>query len=242
LFTEKSDRAAPPIASGEKSMEAEELPKKGILCYGDSNTWGYVPGGDGARFPSHVRWPGVLTTLLRTNARIVAEGLRARTTVWDDRLAPGIERNGLKTFGANLDSHKPLDLVIIFLGTNDLKKRFSAPAVDIAAGVEQLVMLAANPVFGPAGSGKPPAILTICPLTIWEVASAFGPTFKGGREKSQELRHYFHQMSKRTGVPLMYAEDFIHTDPADGIHLSEESHGILGQEVAKWILEWFDGA
>ncbi|MCC8191174.1 MAG: hydrolase, partial [Planctomycetes bacterium] len=61
-------------------MELEEAVKKGILCYGDSNTWGYVPGGDGARFPSHVRWPGVLSKLLRTNYRITEEGLNGRTT------------------------------------------------------------------------------------------------------------------------------------------------------------------
>lgn len=221
-------------------MEAEETPKKSILCYGDSNTWGYIPAQNGARFPSHVRWPGVLSKLLRTNYRIIEEGLNGRTTVHDDPLSPAVDRNGLKTLGTILDSHKPLDLVILSLGTNDLKNRFSLPAVDIAAGMEVLVHSARTPAFGP-GNGQPPNVLVICPPSIWEVAANQGPTFKGGREKSQELRHYFHHMAKRANVPLLYAEDFIHTDPADGIHLSEESHAVLGQEVAKWILEWFDG-
>lgn len=221
-------------------MEAEDPHKQCILCYGDSNTWGFIPGKDSTqRYPSHVRWPGVLSKLLRTNYRITEEGLCGRTTAFDDPLSPGIERNGLKTFGAILDTHKPLDLVIIFLGTNDLKKRFSAPPVDIATGVELLVRTAVNPAFGPGGAASPD-VLVICPPTIWEVASAFGPTFKGGREKSQELRDAFHKMSKRINVPLMYAEDFIHSDTTDGIHLSAESHAILGQEVAKWIMEWFD--
>lgn len=221
-------------------MEAEEPHKRGILCYGDSNTWGYIPGGDGARYPSHVRWPGVLSKLLRTNYRITEEGLCGRTSAFDDPLSPGIERNGLKTFGALLDTHKPLDLVIIYLGTNDLKNRFSVPPVDIATGVEFLVRTASNPAFGPVGTGLPPSVLVICPPTIWEVPSAFGPTFKGGREKSQELRAFFHKMAKKLNVPLMYAEDFIHSDTTDGIHLSAESHAILGQEVAKWIMEWFE--
>lgn len=221
-------------------MEAEETPKKGILCYGDSNTWGYVPGGDGARHPSHIRWPGVLSKLLRTNYRITEEGLCGRTTVWDDPLSPGIERNGLKTLGAILDTHKPLELVIIYLGVNDLKTRFSAQPVDIASGVELLARIAANTAFGPPDTGRAPDVLVVCPPTIWEVQSEFGPVFKGGREKSEGLRTAFHKMAKRTQVPLMYAEDFIHSDTTDGIHLSAESHGILGQEVAKWIIEWVE--
>lgn len=220
-------------------MEIEETPKKHILCYGDSNTWGYVPAGEGARFPSNVRWPGVLSKLLRTNYRITEEGLNGRTTVWDDPYSPGIERSGLKIIGTVLDSHKPLDLVIIFLGTNDLKTRFASTAEDIAAGVEQLAIAAHKPSVGP-GEGKPPAVLVIAPPSIWEVATFFGPIFKGGREKSQSLREAFRQMQKRTGVPLLYAEDFVQSDPSDGIHLSAESHGIIGQEVAKRILEWFN--
>lgn len=220
-------------------VEIEETPKKHILCYGDSNTWGYAPGQEGVRLPTYVRWPGVLSKLLRTNFRITEEGLCGRTTVFDDPFSPGLERNGLKLLATILDSHKPVDLLIIFLGTNDLKTCFSATAADIAKGVELLVRSAQRPEFGSNGQ-TPPDVLVICPLTIWEVPTAFGPMFKGGRENSQDLRDAFRLMSKRTGVPLLYAEDFIASDPSDGIHLSADSHGILGQEVAKWILEWSD--
>lgn len=223
-------------------MEAEETVKKTVLCYGDCNTWGLIPGAGGGRLPSHVRWPGVLSKLLRTNYRVNEEGLCGRTTAFDDPVSPGIERNGLKTFGAILDTHKPLDLVIIALGTNDLKARFAAPPIDIARGVELLVMTAATAAFGPAGTGLPPDILVVCPPTIWEVANTtHGKIYKGGREKSMELRDAFHDMAARVRVPMIFAEDFVHADPSDGIHLSAESHAILGQEVAKWILEWFDG-
>ena len=220
-------------------LEPEDTPKTHVLCYGDSNTWGYVPAGGGARHPNHVRWPGVLSKLLRTSYRITEEGLCGRTTVFDDPFSPGVERNGLKLIGAILDSHKPLDLVIIFLGTNDLKNWYSATAHDIAKGAETLAQAARNPQFGPGGA-TPPDILIICPLTIWEVATAFGPQFRGGRDKSQDFRDAFRSMAERMGAPLLYAEDFIASDPLDGIHLSADSHGILGQEVAKWILEWAD--
>ena len=220
-------------------MEIEEAPKKHIVCYGDSNTWGYVPSGEGTRFPSHIRWPGVLSKLLRTNYRITEEGLNGRTTVWDDPFAPGIERNGAKLIGTIMETHKPVDLLIVFLGTNDLKARYACTPHDIASGVEVLARAAYTPAYGP-GDGKAPDILIICPPSVWEVQNSVGSMFKGAREKSFELRNAYHQMSKRTGLPLLYAEDFIATDPSDGIHLSQQSHGILGQEVAKWILEWFE--
>ncbi len=139
-----------------------------------------------------------------------------------------------------MDTHKPLDLVIIFLGTNDLKSRYHATAADIANGVEVVARAAFSPAFGP-GNGKEPDILVICPPSVWEVAAvSFGPEFKGAREKSFELRGAYREMSKRTGLPLLYAEDFVGSDPLDGIHLSQEDHSILAQEMAKWILEWSD--
>lgn len=220
-------------------MEIEETPKKHILCYGDSNTWGYVPGSGGQRFPSHARWPGVISKLLRTSYRITEEGLCGRTTVWDDPFSPGIERNGYKLLGAILDTHKPLDLIIIFLGTNDLKARFAATPADVASGVELLGHTALNPAFGP-GNGQSPDVLIVCPPTIWEVPGHVGAVFKGGREKSHDIKDAFREMSKRTGFNLFYAEDFVASDTTDGVHLSAQNHSVLGQEFAKWILEWND--
>lgn len=219
------------------NIDSDETPKKHILCYGDSNTWGYEPGSEDVRMPSNVRWPGVVSKLLRTSYRITEEGLCGRTTIWDDPSSPFIERNGLRMLGAVLDSHKPIDLVIVFLGTNDLKTRYSATATDIANGVELLARTASNADFGP-GNGCAPDVLAVCPPSIWEVVDKYGAIFKGGREKSYEMRDAFRAMSKRTGVPLFYAEDFVASDTADGIHLSRQSHGVLGQEIAKWILEW----
>lgn len=220
-------------------MEIEDTPKKHILCYGDANTWGYIPGSGGARFPSHVRWPGVLSKLLRTNYRITEEGLCGRTTVWDDPFEFGVIRNGLATIRTVMESHKPLDLVVIYLGTNDLKARFSCTPHDVSHGVEEVARAAFNPAYGP-GNGQSPDILVVCPPSVWEVLDASGAIFKGAREKSFELRDAFHYMAKRTDLPLLYAEDVVASDPSDGIHLSAENHGLLGQEVAKWVLEWFE--
>ncbi len=220
-------------------MEAQDLSeKRTILCYGDSNTWGYVPGPVKERFPPHSRWPGVISKLLRTRYRVIEAGLCARTTVFDDPIegAFGVNRNGLKMLGAVLASHSPVDLAIIMLGTNDLKRRFNATAADIAAGMGALVQRARSPEFGP-GLASPPDVLIICPPPIWEVESVLGPFFKGGREKSQALPYEYNKMAKMLAVPMLFAEDFVHSDPSDGIHLSAESHDIFGQEVVRWILE-----
>ncbi len=217
-------------------MEPQTDKVKTILCYGDSNTWGYVPAGEGARFPASVRWPGVLAKTLGAGYRVVEEGLCGRTTVFDDPFAPGVERNGLKIVGTILDSHKPLDLVVIFLGTNDLKAHFAAIATDIAKGAELIAKAAARPDFGP-DEKTPPEVLILVPPSIWEVPTAFGPAFKGGREKSTELPEAFNMMSKRSGFTILFSEDIVHSDALDGIHLSAENHEILGERVAMWVME-----
>ena len=56
---------------------------KTVLCYGDSNTWGYSPI-DGTRYARDVRWPGVLRNELGEGYLVIEEGLNGRTTVWDD--------------------------------------------------------------------------------------------------------------------------------------------------------------
>ncbi len=79
--------------------------------------------------------------------------------------------------------------------------------------------------------------MIICPPSIWEVESSFGLRFRDGREKSLELHEAFRQMGKRYNLPIIYADDLVQPDTSDGIHLSADSHTILGQEIARWILE-----
>jgi lysophospholipase L1-like esterase len=103
-----------------------------ILRYGDSNTRGFDPE-PGERFPEDVRWPGVLRTRLGDDYRVIEEGLSGRTTVWDDPIE-GVHKNGRTYLRPCLESHSPVDLIALMLGTNDLKKRFGSSASDIAQG------------------------------------------------------------------------------------------------------------
>ena len=109
---------------------------KTILCYGDSNTYG-LKSDLVSRYPRNVRWTGILQEKLGSEYYVIEEGLGGRTTVWDDPVED--YKNGKKYLLPCLDSHKPLDLVIIMLGTNDLKSRFSVTPFDIGASMENLV-------------------------------------------------------------------------------------------------------
>ncbi len=106
-----------------------------IVAFGDSNTWGYDPA-TGGRFPRPQRWPSVLQRELGADFEVIAEGLNGRTTVHDDPIEP--YRCGADALPPCLMSHAPVDLVILALGCNDLKKRFSVSAFDIAEGAGRL--------------------------------------------------------------------------------------------------------
>jgi lysophospholipase L1-like esterase len=113
---------------------------KTILCYGDSNTWGCIPltaAQPPRRYGPAQRWPGVLRRELGDGFGIVEEGLNGRTTVWDDPLEPS--RSGKELLVPCLLTHQPIELVIVMLGTNDLKGRFGVGARDIAAGAGLLL-------------------------------------------------------------------------------------------------------
>ena len=118
-----------------------------IVCYGDSNTWGAIPMPSRAelgRFAPADRWPGVLREKLGPSHTVIEEGLNGRTTVHDDPDRRRPVKNGHRFLPVVLETHAPIDLVIIKLGTNDLKMRFSVPAYDIADGAGRLVDLVAR--------------------------------------------------------------------------------------------------
>src|SRR5262249_33658335 len=106
-----------------------------LLCYGDSNTWGFDPATQ-QRFPRNVRWPGRLQAALGDSWQVIEEGLNGRTTVLDSVLLPG--RNGLAYLGPCLETHAPIDVVLIYLGTSDLADRYAMTATDIARGAGRL--------------------------------------------------------------------------------------------------------
>ena len=202
---------------------------KCILCYGDSNTWGFNPA-DGNRFDHDKRWPGVLRSGLGPGYWVIEEGLNGRTTVWDDPIEG--DKSGKTYLPPCLDSHRPLDLIIVMLGTNDTKQRFSLSAADIAAGVETLVKLVQRCEAGP--DGGVPAILIMAPPPI-ATLSEYRDMFAGGREKSQQLSKLYAQVAAGNGCHFFDAGSVIVSSDLDGIHFEQSQHQALGEALVPEI-------
>lgn len=204
---------------------------KTILCYGDSNTWGYDPA-TGERFPRDVRWPGVLRQTLGEGYWVVEEGLGGRTTVWDDPIEG--YKNGKEYLIPCLETHRPLDLVTIMLGTNDLKKRFSLSAFDIAEGAGVLVRTVQKSEAGPAGGA--PKVLLIAPPPIARLTE-FAEMFEGSEEKSRRFGEHYRRVAEECGCPFLDAGQVIVSSALDGIHFEAEEHRKLGEAVAARVKE-----
>jgi len=202
---------------------------KTILCFGDSNTWGYDPATQ-SRLSINERWAGVLRNELGSEYWVIEEGLNGRTTVFDDPL--GDYKNGKEYIIPCIQTHAPIDLVVIMLGTNDLKKRFSLPAIDIARGAEVLVNLVKNSQAGP--DGQTPQILLLAPPPVHEVASN-AEGFEGAAEKSKKFGDYYGNVAKQTECHFLNTADVIQSSKIDGIHFEVQEHEKLGKKVAEFV-------
>lgn len=200
-----------------------------ILCYGDSNTWGWIPG-KGERYHFEKRWTGVIKEKLGDNYRIIEEGLNGRTTLLDDPIE--FHRNGLTYLVPCLESHKPIDVVILSLGANDLKARFSVTAFDIALSIGILIDTIHKSESGV--NSDAPKVLLLAPPPLGHL-TAFFEIFKGGIEKSKKLSDYYKSIAEERGSYFLDLGSIVKTSDLDGVHLSEESHRIVGEKVAEMI-------
>lgn len=207
---------------------------KTILAYGDSNTWGAVPmsgPGDIRRYPREIRWPGVLQARLGAAVEVREAGHNGRTTCLPDPVE-GAHKNGAAHLPVALESNGPLDLVIIKLGTNDLKARFSMTATDIANGAGNLARMAlAFNAYGPA-----PKVLLVAPAPLARLGF-LAEMFEGGTEKSRLLGARYAAVAARWGVAFLDAGTVIASSDVDGIHLDAEAQVALGEAMAVTVRE-----
>ena len=179
---------------------------KSILCYGDSNTYGLMPDSPD-RYPRDVRWTGILQKKLGEDYYVIEEGLSGRTTLWDDPIEE--HKNGKKYLLPCLDSHKPVDLVILMLGTNDLKTRFSLTPFDIGA-----------------------------PVPIHSVGrDDLDHMFFDVEERSQALAHYYEEVANRYQIEYLNPGSAIETNELDGIHYSAKGHAAMAELMEKKVRE-----
>lgn len=207
---------------------------KTVLCFGDSNTYGAIPTLARVgrhRFAPDRRWTGIMRRQLGNGWDIIEEGHPGRTTVHEDPIE-GLHKCGIKALPVSLESHMPLDLVVLMLGTNDLKHRFSVTAADVADSIELLARIIQRSEAGHGGVA--PAVLIAAPAPLHEV-DWFGEMFRGGAEKSRAFAVLFKKAAKRCGAAFFDVGEHVESSTVDGIHLDSDSHRVLGTELAKVV-------
>ncbi len=208
---------------------------KNILCYGDSNTWGYTPG-TGVRYAPNVRWTGVLQKNLGSEYRIIEDGQNARTSVYEDMWSPW--RCGKDTLPATLIAQKPLDLLILSLGTNDLK---FTDANGAARGAEVLVNLVhmvqarreSSLVF-PNGV----RVLLVAPIHLHpNMDTQKYSTLCGRYAESLRFSETFARSAELCGAEFFDAASVAEPSDVDFVHMSMQSHQALGIALARKVRE-----
>lgn len=210
-----------------------DLPRT-VLCFGDSNTHGTRALrhlGDKRRFAPDIRWPGVMGRALGPGWQVIEEGHPGRTTTHDDPVE-GAHKNGLTVLPALLETHRPLDMVVLMLGTNDLKARFGVPAFDIARSTARMAQLILGSDSGPQGNA--PAVILVAPVAI-EETGLLAEMFRGGAATSRGIARHLSEQAAALGVPFLDASTLAAVDPTDGIHLTQDGHTALGTAIANLV-------
>lgn len=196
-----------------------------ILCFGDSNTYGLIPGTEN-RFDRNTRWTGILDKHLYTKGyRIIEEGLCGRTTRFDDRTREG--RNGTKMLPVLLETHKPIDRVILMLGTNDCKFCYHPSAALIGSGVEMLIKQIRN-------VDETIKILLISPIHLGEEVwkQEFDPEFdKASIEISKQLKDVYQTIARKYGCDFLAASDVAAPSREDQEHMDAANHKKLARLI-----------
>jgi len=206
---------------------------KTILCYGDSNTYGYDPR-NGLRYPEEIRWTCRLKKLLGDEYRVIEEGCNGRTTVFDDPAESW--KNGRTYLPACLNSHKPVDIVILMLGSNDLKKIYNKSAEEIAEGAGTLAEDILS--FTPVKQGYAPAVILVSPPEIGEGIGSSPFRDRFGSEavkKSREFPPLYRKTAEKHGCIFFNAAEYIKPSEMDSLHLDPEAHEILAEELFRAV-------
>ena len=210
-------------------MERQGFMKQ-ILCFGDSNTYGYKPDKSG-RFPWGVRWTSILAEKFGRDVNVIEEGLCGRTTIFDDVFRVG--RKGSESFPAILESHTPLDLIIIMLGTNDCKTYNHASADRIGKGIEKLIqqIRKADPAID---------ILLVSPIELGE--DVWKPGFdlefdQHSVKVSKQLKQTYLKIAWKYGCDFLAASDVAKPSKADMEHMNEKGHKNLAKAIESFLVE-----
>ena len=206
-----------------------------ILCYGDSNTWGYMPLVR-TRYTEAERWPGLLAAALGDDFHIIEEGLNGRTTAFTDYLEP--YRNGLDYIAPCILTHAPLDLVIIMLGTNDTKARYCVSSKEITDGMKNLIQKLR--FYYPTDKYPMPPILLVAPGPL--IGDKDDPAFdEASARKAKELPTRYEALAEELGCLFFNAQTVLSEQDlgGDGLHLTPEGHKKLADAMEAIVKKQF---
>ncbi|WP_157150092.1 SGNH/GDSL hydrolase family protein [Brachyspira sp. SAP_772] len=209
-----------------------------ILCYGDSNTFGLIPVVN-KRYSINERWTGILQYILGNDYRIIEEGLNGRTTVFDDPFESG--RNGIAYIEIALATHKPLDLIILALGTNDVKVHFSATSNLITKGIKRIIFKIRN--SEDSMGYKKPEILLLAPPPIGDkvdIVNDLSGFNQNSVKISKELPEKYKLLAEQEKVYFFDLGSIVQSSEKDQIHLDKESHKIIAENLAREIKNIFN--
>ncbi len=209
-------------------------PTRTILAFGDSLTWGFEAG-TFRRHPFEVRWPNAMTAKLGAGYRVIAEGMNGRTTVHDDPTVPE-DRNGAAALPMLLSTHQPLDLVIIMLGTNDVKFAARCRAFDAARGIERLAKMVLDFRYN-ADFATPKVLIMAPPHAVKTENEFFAHLFDHAIEETKLFARHYAEVAQDLGVSFFDASTVARADPTDGVHLDQANTRALGEALAPVVQE-----
>ena len=202
---------------------------KSILAFGDSLTWGADAATLG-RHPLADRWPNALAARLGGRARVIEEGQNGRMTVHEDPTVFEC-RNGAVALPMLLASHQPLDLVIIMLGTNDLKQ---FRAIDAMWGMERLIEIVQTFLYNERY--EPPRLIIVAPPHVAKTHDEeFAALFEHAIEESRKFAYHYARLAKLKSVYFFDAAPVAKADPVDGVHLDAANTRALGEALAPLV-------
>lgn len=198
---------------------------RNIICFGDSNTWGYNPVTK-ERYPKNIRWTGILQDRLKhKNIRVIEEGLCGRTSIYEDRIRPG--RKGIDSVQSIFSEYENIDMVVVMLGTNDCKTYNHTTPEKIAHGVEECLEAISQYV-------SYDKILLVSPIhlgkNVWK--EEFDPEFSEESVTiSKGLKSAYKKVAGERNVRFFAASDYVNPSEEDQEHMNENGHKILADAV-----------
>ncbi|MDO6684892.1 MULTISPECIES: GDSL-type esterase/lipase family protein [unclassified Agarivorans] len=196
-----------------------------VLCFGDSNTWGYSPT-TGQRMPADSRWPRVMASLLGEAYQIIEAGQPGRTT-YPNSPDFGLSR-GIEALLQEASKHQP-EWLLLMLGTNDLYPAFHLSAEQISNNLEQMIVELGQHCVSQGITS--PQVLLLAPPAIDETGH-FGQHFTGSQAKSQQLAGLLEAKVNKLSCAFFDVNSIINLNQQDGVHLSPEQHKQLAETLA----------